>query len=66
MLRIKHKELAEILGVSVGYSQVLLHRKGLKLTNRYLVEIIDLISQRKVINSPANAVSVKETPCPQS
>ena len=47
MLRIKHKELAEILGVSKGYSQVLLHRKGLKLTNQYLKEIIDLIITRK-------------------
>ena len=60
MLRIKHKELAEILGVSVGYSQVLLHRKGLKLTNRYLMEIVSLIIQRQPINSPANVVSEKE------
>ena len=47
MVRITHREFAAILGISEGYSQQLFHRKGLKMTNRYLQEIIDLIIKRK-------------------
>lgn len=56
MLRIKHKDLAEILGISEGYSATLLHRKGLKLTNRYLKEIAELIIQRKAAAARMNSM----------
>ena len=43
MIKLKHKELAKILGTTVGYSHQILHRKKLKLNNQYLDEIIKLI-----------------------
>ena len=46
MVRITHKELAAIMGISEGYSQQLFHRRGLKMTNRYLKEIVGLICER--------------------
>ena len=48
MLRIKHKELASILGVKVESCRQLLYRKHLSLTNKYLDDIIDLIVKRRV------------------
>lgn len=43
VLKIRHKELAVLLGVSEGYSRVLLRRRGLKLSNEYLYEIMDMV-----------------------
>jgi hypothetical protein len=43
MLKIKHKELAILLGVSKAYSRTLLNRKGLRLSNKYLNEIMALV-----------------------
>jgi hypothetical protein len=47
MVRITHKEIAKILGVSEGYSQQLFHRKGLRMSNQYLSEIIEIICERR-------------------
>lgn len=47
MIRIKHKELAALLGVSVPNSRIILHRAGLKISNKYLNEIIGLVLERK-------------------
>jgi hypothetical protein len=47
MLKIKHKELAKILGISIGYSRVLLGRNKMKIRQEYLYKIIDLIVQRR-------------------
>jgi predicted HTH domain antitoxin len=43
MIRITHRELSEILGVSLGYCHQLLHRRKIRLTNEYLGEIVNLI-----------------------
>jgi hypothetical protein len=47
MLKIKHKELARLMGTTPGYTQILLFRKKLKLNNKYLDAIIDLIVERR-------------------
>jgi len=47
MIKIKHKELASILGVSTGYSKQLLHRKKIRLSNEFLNEIINLIMEKR-------------------
>ncbi len=46
MLKIKHKELARLLGISERYSRVLFFRLGLKMRNDYLGRIIELIVKR--------------------
>lgn len=48
MLKIKHKELANILGVSEQYSRLLLHREGLQLSNKFINEIINLVVSRRI------------------
>ena len=47
MIKIKHKELAVLLDTTEGYSKTLLNRKKLRLNNKYLFEIIDLIVDRR-------------------
>jgi hypothetical protein len=47
MIKIKHKELAVLLDTTEGYSKTLLNRKKLRLNNKYLFEIIDLIVARR-------------------
>jgi hypothetical protein len=46
MLKIKHNDIARILGISVGYSQLLLFRNGLKLKQEFLDQVIRLIAKR--------------------
>jgi hypothetical protein len=48
MLKIRHKELARLLGVSEKYSRTLLYRRKLRLTNNHLDDIIDIITQRRL------------------
>ena len=48
MIKIKHKELAMLLGTTTGYSRKLLCIKKLKINNKYLNEIIDLIVKHKM------------------
>lgn len=43
MIKIKHKELALLLGVSVRYSQQLIYRRGWRLNNAHFKEIMDLV-----------------------
>lgn len=47
MLKIKHKELASLLGVSEQYSRLLLYRHKLHLSNKNLNEIINLVIKRR-------------------
>lgn len=47
MIKIKHKELAMLLGTTAGYSRKLLCLKKLKISNKYLVEVIDLIMEHR-------------------
>jgi len=47
MIKIKHKELAVLLDTTEGYSKTLLNRKKLRLNNKHLFEIIDLIVARR-------------------
>ena len=47
MIKIKHKELAKILGLSEKYIKILLFRKKIKLKQVDLYKIIDLIVERK-------------------
>jgi DNA-directed RNA polymerase specialized sigma24 family protein len=46
MLKIKHEDIARILGISRGYSQLLLHRNKLKLKQEFLDQVIRLIAKR--------------------
>jgi hypothetical protein len=48
MIKIKHKELALLLGISEEYSRRVLSRNKLRIENRYLVEIIDLIVEKRM------------------
>jgi len=48
MIKIKHKELAYLLGTTERYSRTLLYRKGMRMENKYLVEIIDLIVEKRM------------------
>ena len=47
MVKIKHKELADLLGTTEKYSRTLLNRKKIRLDNKYLPDIIDLIVARR-------------------
>lgn len=46
VLRIKHKQMAKLLGISERYCRVLFFRRKIKLTNEYLEEILNLIKER--------------------
>ena len=47
MIKIKHKELAQILNLSEKYIKTLLFRRGIKLKQVDMVKIIDLIVEYK-------------------
>ena len=47
MVKIKHKELAQILNLSEKYTRVLLHRRRISLKQVDMVKIIDLIVEYK-------------------
>ena len=46
MVKITHKDLASLLKISESYSRQLLFRKHIKLSNKYLPDIINLIIKR--------------------
>jgi len=53
MIRITHKELAEILGISPNYSRVLLHRAGVRLRQENLHEVMEVIFERALESEDA-------------
>jgi hypothetical protein len=50
MVKIKHKELSQILNLSEKYTRVLLYRRRISLKQVDIVKIVDLIVEYKMKN----------------